>query len=200
MEWIQEITERFFVFVVSQIICVPFLKWPFQDLAHPERAYDMENAMNVRINVARNERIGAWFLQPIGTRNIPLPRSDEEQYYDSHSQPLVDKDETVILYLHGNSHTRSQYHRRTLYRLFQKMGYYVLAIDYRGYADSTWLSPSQTSLVADAKAAFDWLSERSHPSANIFIWGHRYEDRICSKNTSLPKYFISAWERESLQN
>ena len=61
------------------------------------------------------------------------------------------------------------------------MGHHVMAIDYRGYGDSTWLSPSETSMVADAKAAYDFLVQRVHPSTNIFIWGHSLGTGVTSK-------------------
>ena len=61
------------------------------------------------------------------------------------------------------------------------MGYHVLAIDYRGYGDSDWFIPSQTSMVEDARAAFDFLNCRAHPLANIFIWGHSLGTGVTSK-------------------
>jgi abhydrolase domain-containing protein 12 len=181
--------ERVASFIISQVICVPFFKWPFQDLRHPTTAYVMANAMNVRITVderSRREQVGSWFLQPLEKGKQMLPRTSDDQYDEAQigregGDHLVGAGETVILYLHGNASTRSQYHRRALYRLFQKMGYYVLAIDYRGYGDSSWLSPSQSSMVEDAKAAYDWIAERSHPSANIFIWGHSLGTGVTSK-------------------
>ena len=89
-------------------------------------------------------------------------------------KPLVGKNETVILYLHGNTETRAEWQRRELYQIFQKIGYYVLAIDYRCYGDSSKLkSPTQTSMVEDGLAAFEWIESNADPDANIFIWGHR---------------------------
>ena len=85
------------------------------------------------------------------------------------------------MYLHGNAETRAHYHRRALYKLFQNMGYHVLAIDYRGYGDSSKLTPSQTSMVEDGHAAFDWLQRYSHPSTSIFIWGHSLGTGVTSK-------------------
>ena len=62
------------------------------------------------------------------------------------------------------------------------MGYHVLAIDYRGYGDSSILKrPNQTSLVEDGLAAFNWLQKYSHPTASIFIWGHSLGTGVASK-------------------
>lgn len=171
--WIKDIMA----FLVSQIISIPFIKRPFQDLAHPQRAYSLEKAMNLKIPVSSNQDIGAWFLQPIGTSLPSLPKDSDEQFHPQslsrdNGNFLIGPNQVVILYLHGNAETRSQYHRRALYVLFQKMGYFVLAIDYRGYGDSSWVSTTQTTMVQDAKAAYDWLDHNAHPDAKIFIWGH----------------------------
>ena len=165
-------------FLTSYIITIPFLKKPFQDLKHPEKSYGMQKAMNLNIALENGEdHIGAWFLQPLEDQNVPaLPKSDDEQFLPlDPNQFLVGQDQTLILYLHGNAETRAQHHRRVLYEIFQKMGYFVLAIDYRCYADSSKLfRPTQTTMVEDANTAFDWIRKNSHPEANIIIWGHRY--------------------------
>lgn len=169
-------------FMASYIITIPFLKKPFQDLKHPQRSYAMENAMNLQIALPNGQQhIGAWFLQPLKIQNRPLPKSDDEQYLSTQNH-LIDENDTIILYLHGNAETRSQYHRRELYRLFQKMGFYVLAIDYRCYADSSkLLRPSQTSMVEDAQTAYDWILSKSHSHVNIFVWGHSLGTGVTSR-------------------
>ena len=96
---------------------------------------------------------------------------------------LIKENETAILYLHGNAETRAHYHRKALYELFQTMGYHVLAIDYRGYGDSSKVVPNQTTMVEDAQTAFDWLQKYSHPSTSIFIWGHSLGTGVASKLT-----------------
>ena len=180
--------------LISYIITIPFMKKPFQDLRHPQKSYSMKNAMNLYINLDRHNQhyIGAWFLQPLKEeadddqtgsasteRKSALPRSEDEQYIPKTStssprMPLVGKNETILLYLHGNAETRAQWHRRELYHIFQKMGYYVLAIDYRCYGDSSKLrNPTQTSMVEDGLAAFEWIESNADPDANIFLWGHR---------------------------
>jgi len=47
----------------------------------------------------------------------------------------------------------------------------VLAIDYRGFADSTG-TPSEPGLVIDARAAFDWLIAQGKNAEDILIIGH----------------------------
>jgi abhydrolase domain-containing protein 12 len=65
------------------------------------------------------------------------------------------------------------YFRREWYKLWQLNGFYVLAIDYRGYGDSSGISQiTETSLVHDAMSAFVWLQKSIHPESQIMVWGH----------------------------
>jgi len=185
MSWLQDTLQRIAMYIVSQSICIPFVKKPFQDLSHPATGYGLENATNIRIKIDdeenwvrdREEEIGCWFLQPLSS-NL---KDDEPVEENQRNDRLIKENEKVILYLHGNAETRAQYHRRELYKIFQKMGYHVLAIDYRGYGDSSKITPSQTTMVKDANAAFDWLKKNSQPSASIFIWGHSLGTGVTSK-------------------
>jgi len=186
MGWLLETLQKLAMYIVSQVICIPFLKKPFQDLSHPGRRYAIENAINVRIKVGKvkkGEEIGGWFMQPSDTNDRPLPKTDDEQFEERtmENEFLVKENESTILYLHGNAETRAQYHRRALYKIFQDMGYHVLAIDYRGYGDSSKQTPSQTSMVEDGHAAFHWIQKHSHPSSSIFIWGHSLGTGVTSK-------------------
>ena len=83
MGWLLEILQKLAMYIVSQAICIPFLKKPFQDLSHPGRRYAIENAMNVRIEVGtveKGEEIGGWFMQPSDITDRPLPKTDDEQF------------------------------------------------------------------------------------------------------------------------
>ena len=82
MGWLLETLQKLAMYIVSQAICIPFLKKPFQDLSHPGRKYAIENAMNVRIKVGmveKGEEIGGWFMQPSDITDRPLPKTDDEQ-------------------------------------------------------------------------------------------------------------------------
>jgi fermentation-respiration switch protein FrsA (DUF1100 family) len=77
----------------------------------------------------------------------------------------------TILYCHGNMGDRGAGHRVELYkRLVVELGYRVLAIDYRGFALAPG-SPSESGVLTDARAAFDWASAR-HGTQSIYLWGH----------------------------
>lgn len=93
--------------------------------------------------------VGAWYLTP------PSPT-----------------DNKVILYLHGVSNTRAYDHRLHLYNVLLSQGFTVLAIDYRGFGDSSRLEMTETSVVEDSRAALRWLRERVGSAASILVWGH----------------------------
>jgi pimeloyl-ACP methyl ester carboxylesterase len=75
----------------------------------------------------------------------------------------------VLLYLHG---ARRDVGRNT-YRVEQirGLGFSVLAVDYRGFGNSTDELPSQAGVVEDAAAAWQWL-ERHRPDRARYLYGH----------------------------
>lgn len=75
----------------------------------------------------------------------------------------------VLLYLHGAGRPvgASVYRMRRMGRL----GFSVLAIDYRGFGRSSEGLPSEASVYEDARAAWAWLG-RHHPNRPRYIFGH----------------------------
>lgn len=64
----------------------------------------------------------------------------------------------VLLFFHGNAGNRED-RLHNLAGLWQA-GISVLIFDYRGYGGSTG-TPSETGLIADGLAAFDWLAQKA---------------------------------------
>jgi pimeloyl-ACP methyl ester carboxylesterase len=120
-------------------------------------------------------RLGAWLMLPTGSsgRVEPLGPSD-----------------TVVLYLHGNAFNRSQKHRIALYRLLLSLGYYVLAIDYRGFGDSSPVELTENSVVADARAAVAWLTSKLGDCARVVVWGH-------SLGTAIATHMVAEFDLET---
>lgn len=50
-------------FVMSKIICIPFIRRPFQRLDDPHY-YGITNAINIRIPIEPGQELGAWFIRP----------------------------------------------------------------------------------------------------------------------------------------
>lgn len=135
-----------------------------RNLSLPEE-YGLSCTRNFYINSGDDIKLGVWHIPPTSAmskcKNGQIPVSEE--FKDN--QP-------VFLYLHGNAGTRGGGHRVELYRvLSEKLNAHVIAFDYRGYADSSNVSPSEPGLVEDTHHVYEWLLQRVNPS-RIFIWGH----------------------------
>ncbi|KNZ33193.1 MAG: alpha/beta hydrolase [Methylibium sp. NZG] len=83
----------------------------------------------------------------------------------AHEQP----DAPVLLYLHGARRNVAGSAFRM--RHMQALGFAVLAVDYRGFGQSTDELPSEATVYEDARAAWAWL-EREHPERDRYIFGH----------------------------
>ena len=73
-----------------------------------------------------------------------------------------------------------------LYKKLLALGYYVLAVDYRGYGDSSIISPTEASCVTDARAALAWLTAKLGDKVKVIIWGH-------SLGTAIASHMVSAY-------
>jgi uncharacterized protein len=84
--------------------------------------------------------------------------------------PHQDPRAPTLLYLHGTF--------RNLYRNLPKIdalrdaGFAVLAVDYRGWGDSTPLVPSEDTIIADAWLAWAELARRQPLAGRRVIYGH----------------------------
>lgn len=76
----------------------------------------------------------------------------------------------IVLYLHGNTGTRANGHRVDLYKTLRQLGYHVIAMDYRGFADSTDISPTERGCVSDSFAMYRYI--RNLTNSPVFVYGH----------------------------
>ncbi|XP_023326182.1 monoacylglycerol lipase ABHD12 [Eurytemora carolleeae] len=166
--------------IVKKIIFCPFVQYPplplVPDLSDPAKfngsgspAFDLTNTTHLFITSPKDStgssRIGAWYFLP--------------EKSSGRVEPLLETD-TLILYLHGNSYNRSQSHRVGLYKHLIRQGFYVLAIDYRGFGDSSPVNLSEKTVVEDARAALGWISDKLGDKAKIIVWGHSLGSAICA--------------------
>jgi fermentation-respiration switch protein FrsA (DUF1100 family) len=76
----------------------------------------------------------------------------------------------AILFFHGNAGTIST-ELPHLVRL-HALGFAILAVDYRGYGASSAASPSETSVYADARAAWTRLLQLAPGASRHMLYGH----------------------------
>ena len=90
----------------------------------------------------------------------------------------TDSTRPTVLYLHGSRWNLNS----SVFRIerWRAMGYNILAIDYRGFGESTPLLPSQASAVEDAIVAIGEL-ERLQPDPSLrYVYGHSLGGAIAS--------------------
>jgi uncharacterized protein len=89
-----------------------------------------------------------------------------------------DLDRPVILFFHGNATNISELGDHV--KLFRSLGLGVFLLDYRGYGLSDG-SPSESGTYADAKAAWQYLTEEKKVSpAQIIFYGHSLGGGVAS--------------------
>ena len=87
----------------------------------------------------------------------------------------------TILFFHGNAGTRAFSVRVQYYKAFtSRLRANVLAIDYRGFAESSG-EPSEAGLVRDGRAAWDWLISQGAKQEDILIMGHSLGTGVTSQ-------------------
>ena len=127
---------------------------------------------------------GDWIFNPVqgewrGYRGTPegveelwIPVGANGEKLHAWWSPQADKNAPVLLYLHGARWNLTG--SVTRIPRWNRMGFSVLAIDYRGFGKSTFgdgSSPTEASANADAEAAWWYLTDHN-PGAKRFIFGH----------------------------
>lgn len=110
-----------------------------------------------------------WQEAPQGTEiyDLVLDNGDRVRtWYWAHP----DLNAPTVLYLHGSRWNLNGSVFRT--QRWMDMGFSVLAIDYRGFGESTPLLPSEESAFEDAAAGLHELARRQPKADNRFIYGH----------------------------
>lgn len=110
-----------------------------------------------------------WSEPPTGTKVFDLTLADGDKvhaWYWQHPNASA----PTVLYLHGARWNLNG----SAFRMsgWTRMGYSVLAIDYRGFGQSTPRLPSEDSAFEDASAALHELARRQPDPAKRFVYGH----------------------------
>jgi pimeloyl-ACP methyl ester carboxylesterase len=76
----------------------------------------------------------------------------------------------TLLYLHGTF--RNLYQNLPKIQALRQAGFAIVAVDYRGWGDSTFIIPSEASINADARVAWAVLRQRQRVPGRRVIYGH----------------------------
>jgi pimeloyl-ACP methyl ester carboxylesterase len=84
--------------------------------------------------------------------------------------PHPDPEAPTLLYLHGTF--RNLYKNYPKIEVLREAGFSVVAVDYRGWGDSTPIVPSEATIYADAREAWNEVVRLQPDPARRVIYGH----------------------------
>jgi len=135
---------------------------------------------------------GEWIFRPTnatwrGSSDIPanfvehmIPVGKNGDTIHAWFSPAKNKDAPVLLYLHGARWNLTG--SATRIPRWNKMGFSVLAIDYRGFGKSTLRAPTEALANEDTEAAWAYLKTIAPaPDTRRFIFGHSLGGAMATK-------------------
>ncbi|KAE8280383.1 Monoacylglycerol lipase ABHD12 [Larimichthys crocea] len=150
--------------LIQHLVYVHRIRLPFfVDLSHPADL-SLNHTINMYLTSEEDISLGVWLT-------VPESQWKEAQGKDlAWYQNSLSDGSPVFIYLHGNTGTRAATHRVGVTKVLSRLGYHVLAPDYRGFGDSTG-EPTEAGLTTDALYLYNWVKARSGNSL-VVIWGH----------------------------
>ncbi|KAK4872837.1 hypothetical protein RN001_014866 [Aquatica leii] len=105
--------------------------------------------------------LGVWHILP-----EDLMMNSTQSSFD-YNNALLNSNFPVLLYFHGGIGNRITY--LNSYKVLRKF-FHVIAFDYRCYGDSSRGELSETGIVNDSVALYEWL--RLQTKNEIYLWGY----------------------------
>ena len=143
--------------------------------------------VNMMLTSTDNVTLGSWFTfsEPFFRSRILPGVSDAHEA--EYLIPVALKAYPTVLYLHGNAATRAVPTRVHIYSTFSsRMQTNILAIDYRGFAESTGY-PTERGTIEDALSAIKWLVDQGAKSEDILVIGHSLGAGIATQSVELAE-------------
>ncbi|XP_051507971.1 lysophosphatidylserine lipase ABHD12-like isoform X8 [Myxocyprinus asiaticus] len=164
--WVWTWTKMGFLAFCILLVTFPLLLQLFpvsDDLSRPSD-FGLNHTINIYLNSEEGVRVGVWYTVP-EHRWTEAQEKDLEWY-----EKALGDGSPIFIYLHGNTGNRSAPHRIGIANVLSAIGYHVLALDYRGFGDST-SEPTELGLTTDTIYLYNWVKARSGNSL-VCVWGH----------------------------
>ncbi|CCA70881.1 hypothetical protein PIIN_04817 [Serendipita indica DSM 11827] len=159
------------------------VKWPISARFDTPERYGLApgKVINTQITTSDNLTLGAWFtFSDLYFQEASLSRPGNITMTEVDLAAAL-KDHITILFFHGNAASRAAPHRVRFYSQWSsRFDANILAIDYRGFADSQG-SPSEHGLELDAQAAWDWLIAKGANPNQILLFGQSLGTGVVAK-------------------
>lgn len=110
------------------------------------------------------------YLLPVASSTADDDRHAATQALAIWWLPHADPGAPALLYLHGTF--RNLYQNLPKIDALREAGFAILAVDYRGWGDSSPIIPSEASISADAQLAWDEMRKRQPQPGRRVIFGH----------------------------
>lgn len=181
-------------YVQRGLIFLHWVRLPVQaDFSKPER-YGLApgQVRNLYLTTPDGATIGVWHALPdfVYERHLRSSTTGSEQPLSLHASGITEdtfnqalRTHKTILYSHGNAASRAKGFRAAMVRGFTRPrglegceeGMNFVSYDYRGFADSSSAKefpPSESGLITDAQAVWNWLIEQGGKPDQIGVVGH----------------------------
>lgn len=101
----------------------------------------------------------------------------------------ADSTKGLLFYLHGNAGALNSWGEEA--EFFQRLGYDVFMLDYRGYGKSEGYISNEKQLFEDVQAAYD-TAKRRYPEKDIVVLGYSIGSGMAAQlaSTNNPKHLI----------
>ncbi|XP_042194028.1 lysophosphatidylserine lipase ABHD12 isoform X2 [Callorhinchus milii] len=156
--------------IAPMMIYFNLFRSPFIDLQHPGKF--INHTVNLYLTPEEGVTVGVWHTVP--ESRWMETRGKDQQWYEA----TLSDGNPVIVYLHGNGGNRAESYRVALVKVLSANGFHVLAMDYRGWGDSTGY-PSEEGLTMDSVHLYEWARARSGRSF-VCLWGHSLGTGVAS--------------------
>jgi alpha-beta hydrolase superfamily lysophospholipase len=117
--------------------------------------------------------VASWYDGlPAGVQQsyVTVPADGASQRVRTWWWPAARAGAPAVLYLHGAKWNLTGQAFRI--QALRRLGFSVFAIDYRGFGDSDGGLPSESSVYADAQAAWQRLAQLQPDASRRYIYGH----------------------------